>query len=80
MTPVSNLIYFVVTALLLFTITFAIRACVIDAKRRGKSPLLVTLLMVFFPLGLIIWLLFRPTPLSGEVEPRKFRLQDFRVQ
>lgn len=32
-----------------------------DAQRRGKPPVLVFLLIVaFFPLGLLVWLLFRP--------------------
>lgn len=37
--------------------------CWKDANRRGKSPLLVCLLVLFsFPVGLIVWLLFRPEP------------------
>jgi hypothetical protein len=38
-----------------------------DARRRGKSALLV-LIVVFcsFPLGLVLWLLFRP-PLNHSV-------------
>ena len=40
--------------------------CGLDARRRGKSPFLVCLLVfVSFPLGLILWLLFRPEPLNG---------------
>jgi hypothetical protein len=32
-----------------------------DARRRGKSALLVVILVLCsFPLGLIVWLLFRP--------------------
>ena len=32
-----------------------------DARRRGKSPVLVLIAVVFFfPFGLIAWLLFRP--------------------
>ncbi|MCC6586022.1 MAG: hypothetical protein IT168_04815 [Bryobacterales bacterium] len=32
-----------------------------DARRRGKSPILVLIAVVlFFPFGLIAWLLFRP--------------------
>ena len=39
--------------------------CALDARRRGKSPFLVCLLVfVSFPLGLILWLLFRPEPLN----------------
>lgn len=40
--------------------------CVADARRRGKSALLVTLAVVFFfPFGLIAWLLFRPKRLNA---------------
>lgn len=32
-----------------------------DARRRGKSPVLVLIAVVFFfPFGLIAWLVFRP--------------------
>ena len=51
-----------------------------DARLRGKSPLLVSLgVVLFFPWGLLAWLVFRP-----EIKPtghnRPFRLEDFRVQ
>ncbi len=50
-----------------------------DARRRGKSPVLVMLLMLIsFPLGLIVWLLFRPEPIEPDNEP--FDLRDHRVQ
>jgi hypothetical protein len=53
--------------------------CAADARRRGKSPLLVVLLVFFsFPLGLILWLLFRPEPPDGGV--KGFHLEDHRVQ
>lgn len=56
-----------------------IRVCALDACRRGKSPFLVTLLvLVSFPLGLLLWLLFRPEPLHGGGQT--FRLKDHRVQ
>lgn len=39
--------------------------CAHDASRRGKSAFLVSLLIVVsFPLGLLLWLLFRPEPLT----------------
>jgi hypothetical protein len=52
-----------VICVLLAVAGFAIRACIVDARRRGRLPLLV-LLAVFlcFPLGLILWLLLRPEP------------------
>ena len=51
--------------------------CVNDARNRGKSPLLVALVAVlFFPWGLLAWLVFRP---ELPPEPR-FRLEDYRLQ
>jgi hypothetical protein len=56
-----------------------LRVCATDARRRGKSPLLVTLVIfISFPLGLILWLLFRPEPPDGTGS--RFRLEDQRVQ
>jgi hypothetical protein len=48
-----------------------------DARRRGKSPVLVCVAAIFFfPWGLIAWLVFRPNPLDG----RRFRLENYRAQ
>lgn len=42
---------------------FLVPWSVADAKLRGKSPLLVSLAVVlFFPWGLLAWLVFRPDP------------------
>jgi hypothetical protein len=50
----------------------------VDAKKRGKSPILVTLLVIcFFPIGLLAWLLFRPDPPQSTP---KFDLNNYRVQ
>jgi hypothetical protein len=71
----------VVASLLVFLVILGaiIRLCALDARRRDKSPLLVTLLvLVSFPLGLIAWLLFRPEPLDGDGQ--SFRLTGHRVQ
>jgi hypothetical protein len=58
-----------------------VKACVADARRRGKSPLLVTLaVFFFFPLGLILWLLFRPEPIDADGSHGRFRLDDYRIQ
>jgi hypothetical protein len=47
----------------------AIRYSWTDAKRRGKSPLLVCVFVFCcFPLGLIAWLLFRPELITSEVD------------
>ena len=52
--------------LLLALLGITIRACSRDARRRGKSPLLVSIaVIVFFPWGLIAWLLFRPGPVTA---------------
>jgi hypothetical protein len=60
-------------------LVWIVRICAADARRRGKSPFLVTLLVfVSFPLGLLLWLLFRPEPLNGGGQG--FRLNDYRVQ
>jgi hypothetical protein len=64
---------------LLIVVTLFIRASVRDARRRGKSPLLVCLLvLLYFPLGFITWLLFRPEPKDDPSQP--FALEDYRVQ
>ena len=74
-----NILYVFVILTFLAVLGFAIRVCVVDARRRGKSPLLVFLLVVFwFSLGFIAWLLFRPEPLSGD--GKLFRLEDHRIQ
>ena len=78
---VFSVVYLIVTTTALALIALTIQACVTDARRRGKSPLLVTLtILFFFPLGLIVWLLFRPEPLDGSGHGRPFRLNDHRVQ
>ena len=63
---------------LLGLLGWTLRVCAADARRRGKSPLLVAILIFLsFPLGLIVWLLLRPEPLDSE---KQFRLEDHRVQ
>ena len=51
-----------------------------DARRRGKSPVLVCMAVIlFFPWGLVAWLVFRPDPIDGG-RPQGFRLEDHRLQ
>jgi uncharacterized membrane protein YwaF len=70
-------ILFIGTLLLAFALV--VRITVKDARRRGKSPVLVTLLvLISFPLGLIVWRLFRPEPIDPQGPP--FRLKDYRIQ
>ena len=86
MISISHFLVFSVEWLILTTACFAlialiIQACWTDARRRGKSPLLVELaVLFFFPLGLIAWFLFRPEPLEGAGTGRSFRLEEHRVQ
>jgi hypothetical protein len=50
-----------------------------DAERRGKSPVLVAIACVlFFPWGLVAWLIFRPDPIDKGKDG--FELEDYRVQ
>jgi uncharacterized membrane protein len=57
------------TLLILWTAT--------DAIKRGKSPLLVCLLVILsFPVGLVAWLIFRPE--TGTPSKRRFNLEDYR--
>ena len=59
-------------------VVWTLWVCAADARRRGKSPVLVILLVLFsFPLGLLLWLLFRPEPLDHD---KGFRLKDYRIQ
>jgi len=69
-------------ALLVLTVLWiTIKACVEDARRRGKSPLFVSIAVIlFFPWGTVAWLLFRPEPLNPIGGQRQFRLDDYRVQ
>lgn len=60
---------------------FLVPWSVADAKLRGKSPLLVSLAVVlFFPWGLLAWLVFRPDPVDPTSPKRPFRIDDYRVQ
>jgi nitrate/nitrite transporter NarK len=50
---------FAIAAILVAVSSWAIN----DARRRGKSSLFVWIaVVVFFPYGLVAWLLFRPAP------------------
>jgi hypothetical protein len=56
----------VATGLLLATLLYSVRACAADAKRRGRSPVLVAALVtLLFPFGMIIWLAVRPKLIEG---------------
>jgi hypothetical protein len=54
--------------ILLAAIATAAAFAMSDARRRGKSPMTILLLVVaFFPLGLAVWLAFRPEPLTKQI-------------
>ncbi len=76
----NSLASWIILAWLIFPLLLT-RWSVIDAKRRNKSPLLVALIVVlFFPIGLIAWLLFRPEPNTPSSGKHAFDLQDYRIQ
>lgn len=83
MDDISNLmaksLVIMLLAFALVLVAITIRVIANDARRRGKSPVLVVLLcLLSFPLGWIVWLIFRPEPLPRN--RRSFRLEDRRVQ
>jgi hypothetical protein len=61
MSTIGNLGDIVLLVCIAAALIATIRVCAKDAIRRGKSPWLVTLLVImFFPIGLLVWLIFRP--------------------
>ena len=70
-----------VLACILVVLFITIRVCVKDAICRGKTPWLVTLMIiVFFPFGLLVWLIFRPKIVTPTGRQGKLDLDDFRAQ
>jgi hypothetical protein len=69
----------IILAGFLALLAFTMRLCIGDARRGGKSPVLVCIACIlFFPWGTLAWLVFRPDPKDG---PRSgFRLEDHRLQ
>ncbi len=64
---------------LIFLLVYGVRGIAEDARARGKDALPVVLLCILcFPLGLLIWIVFRPEPLEPSEQP--FRLEDHRAQ
>jgi Kef-type K+ transport system membrane component KefB len=73
---VGAVMFGIVLCLLYLGVKFSVE----DARRRGKSPILVSIAIIFFfPWGLVAWLLFRPEPIDRDGSGR-FRLDDYRVQ
>jgi hypothetical protein len=58
---VSSILDVVLILCIVAALIATVRMCAKDAIRRGKSPWLVTLMVIgFFPFGLLVWLVFRP--------------------
>ena len=77
---VNGVVWFLVLSPLVLAL-FLAPWSVADAKLRGKSPLLVSLAVIlFFPWGLLAWLVFRPEPIGPTASKRPFRLDDYREQ
>jgi drug/metabolite transporter (DMT)-like permease len=76
----NSIVWFFLLSPLILAI-FLVPWSIKDAKLRGKSPLLVALAVVlFFPWGLLAWLVFRPEVIDTAGSKRSFRLEDYRVQ
>jgi hypothetical protein len=77
----SSTVDLVLILCILAALIVTVRICAKDAIRRGKSPWLVTLMVIgFFPFGLLVWLAFRPKIVKPPGNQEKFKLDDFRVQ
>jgi len=80
MSAVSQIMYGVMIAAAILGILYMVTNwCAKDATRRGRSPALVCIAVIFFfPWGLIAWLVFRPDPVEPHTRP--FNLDDYRQQ
>jgi uncharacterized membrane protein YhaH (DUF805 family) len=77
----SSIIDLVLILCILAAFIATVRICAKDAIRRGKSPWLISLMVImFFPFGLLVWLMFRPKIVKPAASQEKFKLDDFRVQ
>jgi hypothetical protein len=60
-TATLSFVDYVLALCVLAALVASVVMCAADAKRRGKSPWLVSLMVIlFFPVGLMAWLVFRP--------------------
>jgi FtsH-binding integral membrane protein len=64
-THMNDIWSYAATLILFAIMVWTLRLCVDNARRRGKSPFLV---FISFPLGLVLWLLFRPEPVDGAIQ------------
>ncbi|WP_348262552.1 hypothetical protein P8935_22485 [Telmatobacter sp. DSM 110680] len=57
---ISTIVDYVLAVCVLAALVASVIMCAADAKRRGKSPVLISLMVIlFFPVGLFVWLVFR---------------------
>ena len=71
----------IMTGILGLFLSYIMHICIIDARRRGKSPALVCIACIlFFPWGTLAWLLFRPDPKDDHGSHSRFRLEDHSLQ
>jgi len=81
MDALSTILSYAAFLVVLLAVLLLLQWSIMDAKRRGKPAVLVSLaVVVLFPFGLIAWLLFRPEPIDPSKSRRPFRLADYRVQ
>jgi hypothetical protein len=78
---IGDVLILLAGGLILVAIGLFLGAVAQDARRRGKPPMLVALLVLMtFPLGLLIWIVFRPEVTGGSGGVQPFRLDDYRLQ
>lgn len=76
----QDLIFAAEIVLYLAAAVWSTRLAAIDARHRGRSPVLVCILViVLFPLGAIAWLVFRPAPVETNNKSVDFNLDDRRI-
>ncbi len=64
-----GLISIIIGIILLVFVVWSVIWAYYDAGRRGKSPWLVALMVLFmvWPIGLIVWLMLRPQKAESQV-------------
>jgi hypothetical protein len=78
MDDLFSLLFLVALVALLFWLA---KWAITDALARGKSAWLVLIaVVIFFPWGLVAWLVFRPDRIGPNKRRPEFRLEDYRVR
>jgi|GEM_PF-5797641 NADH:ubiquinone oxidoreductase subunit 6 (subunit J) len=78
MNGISSTTDYVLAVCILLALVASVIMCASDAKRRGRSPWLVSLLVVLlFPVGMLVWMAMRPKTSNNdskdEFEPETSR-------